>query len=66
MITPTVTGTLGNNGWYVDDVTITWDAHDGESSVAAAGAARGHLSAQAGALRPGPPAPGACRCAGRA
>ncbi len=33
VITPTVTGTLGNNGWYVSDVTVYWDVIDAESSI---------------------------------
>jgi hypothetical protein len=32
-ITPHVDGTLGNNGWYVSDVAVTWDVEDSESSV---------------------------------
>ena len=32
-IVPTVTGTLGNNGWYVDDVDVTWTVTDAESAV---------------------------------
>jgi len=34
VITPTITGTLGNNGWYVSDVKVTWDVSDPESSIA--------------------------------
>jgi RTX calcium-binding nonapeptide repeat (4 copies) len=34
MITPTVTGTLGSNGWYVSDVSVTWDVQDPESEIA--------------------------------
>jgi hypothetical protein len=33
VITPTIVGTLGNNGWYTDDVTVTWTVVDGESAV---------------------------------
>jgi hypothetical protein len=31
VITPTVTGTLGNNGWYTSDVAITWTVTDAET-----------------------------------
>jgi hypothetical protein len=33
VITPTVTGTAGSNGWYVSDVTVSWAVSDAESSV---------------------------------
>jgi hypothetical protein len=33
VITPTVTGTLGNNGWYVGNVNISWAVTDAESAV---------------------------------
>ena len=33
MITPTVSGTLGSNGWYVSDVSVSWDVQDPESEV---------------------------------
>jgi hypothetical protein len=32
VITPTVTGTLGSNGWYTSDVGVTWTVTDGESA----------------------------------
>ena len=32
-ITPTVTGTLGANGWYTSDVNVSWTVTDGESAV---------------------------------
>ena len=32
-ITPQVTGTLGNNGWYVSDVAVTWDVTDAQSPI---------------------------------
>ena len=32
-ITPTVTGTEGNNGWYVSDVNVSWSVVDNESSI---------------------------------
>ncbi len=28
VITPTVSGTVGNNGWYVSDITISWTVVD--------------------------------------
>jgi len=33
-ITPIIAGTLGNNGWYTSDVSLTWDVVDDESSIA--------------------------------
>jgi hypothetical protein len=33
VITPSVVGTLGENGWYVTDVTVSWTVEDGESSI---------------------------------
>lgn len=33
-ITPTVTGTLGSNGWYVSDVSVSWLLTDSESEIA--------------------------------
>ena len=33
VITPTVSGTLGNNGWYTSDVQISWSVVDNESAV---------------------------------
>jgi hypothetical protein len=33
IITPNVSGTLGNNGWYVSDVTVTWSVIDNESAI---------------------------------
>lgn len=27
VITPLISGTLGNNGWYVSNVTVTWQIH---------------------------------------
>ena len=33
VITPNVTGTLGNNGWYRSNVQISWSVTDAESSV---------------------------------
>ncbi|HYM11713.1 MAG TPA: hypothetical protein VEU62_13340, partial [Bryobacterales bacterium] len=34
VITPNVTGTLGNNGWYVSSVTVSWSVADPESGIA--------------------------------
>ena len=31
VITPTVTGTLGQNGWYTSNVTVTWMVADAET-----------------------------------
>jgi len=33
VITPTVTGTLGNNGWYTSNVNVSWSVTDGQSAV---------------------------------
>jgi sugar lactone lactonase YvrE len=33
VITPVVTGTLGNDGWYVSDVEVSWSVTDPESSI---------------------------------
>ena len=33
VITPNVVGTLGNNGWYVSDVTVSWSVVDNESAI---------------------------------
>lgn len=33
VITPVITGTLGNDGWYVTNVTVNWDVRDQESVV---------------------------------
>ncbi len=33
VITPTVAGTLGNNGWYTSDVNISWTIIDNESAI---------------------------------
>ena len=34
VIAPTVSGTLGTNGWYTSDVAVTWSVTDAESAVA--------------------------------
>lgn len=36
VLTPVVTGDLGADGWYVGDVTVTWNATDATSGVDAA------------------------------
>lgn len=33
VITPNITGTLGNNGWYVSDVMLSWTVVDNESAI---------------------------------
>jgi hypothetical protein len=33
VITPTVTGTLGNEGWYISGVEVTWTVEDPESEI---------------------------------
>jgi hypothetical protein len=33
VITPNVSGTLGNNGWYTSEVTVSWSVVDNESSI---------------------------------
>lgn len=33
VITPTIAGTQGNDGWYTSDVTVTWTVTDDESAV---------------------------------
>jgi hypothetical protein len=33
VITPTITGTLGNNGWYRSDVAVYWTVTDPESGI---------------------------------
>ena len=35
VITPTVTGTLGENGWFISSVNVTWQVIDPESGIAA-------------------------------
>lgn len=34
VIVPQITGTLGNNGWYTSNVTVTWSVSDPESGIA--------------------------------
>ncbi|CAG0962154.1 hypothetical protein ANAEL_00691 [Anaerolineales bacterium] len=33
VVTPTVSGTLGSNGWYTGNVTVTWSVSDPESTI---------------------------------
>ncbi|GIW20286.1 MAG: hypothetical protein KatS3mg065_0582 [Chloroflexota bacterium] len=33
VVTPTISGTLGANGWYVSTVTVSWSVSDPESTV---------------------------------
>lgn len=33
VITPNVSGTLGTNGWYVSDVSVSWTVTDPESAI---------------------------------
>ncbi|HEY9375851.1 MAG TPA: hypothetical protein VIQ02_01985, partial [Jiangellaceae bacterium] len=33
VVTPLLTGTLGNNGWYVSNVTLNWRVEDPESII---------------------------------
>jgi hypothetical protein len=33
IITPTITGTAGRNGWYVSDVSVSWGVVDSESPI---------------------------------
>jgi Regulator of chromosome condensation (RCC1) repeat len=35
VVTPTITGTLGDGGWYTSDVDLTWAVSDPESPVSA-------------------------------
>lgn len=34
VVTPQIAGTLGANGWYTSDVTVTWQTSDPESNIA--------------------------------
>jgi hypothetical protein len=34
VITPNVSGSLGNDGWYISDVTVNWTITDPESGIA--------------------------------
>lgn len=33
VIAPSVSGTLGSNGWYISDVTVSWTVSDPESAI---------------------------------
>ncbi len=33
VVTPTVTGTMGNQGWYRSNVSVTWTTTDNESAI---------------------------------
>jgi hypothetical protein len=35
VITPSVSGTLGSNGWYVSNVSVTWSVQDPDSEITA-------------------------------
>lgn len=37
VITPSISGTLGGDGWYTDDVTVSWSVSDPESSFTTSG-----------------------------
>lgn len=43
-ITPTITGTLGTNGWYRSDVDVTWAVSDAESDITSAPCAGGSVT----------------------
>ena len=34
VVTPSISGTLGANGWYTSNVTVSWTVTDGESGIA--------------------------------
>jgi hypothetical protein len=34
VIVPAISGTLGNNGWYISNVTVNWNVSDPESGIA--------------------------------
>lgn len=33
VVTATITGTIGNNGWYTSSVTLSWSATDAQSAI---------------------------------
>jgi CSLREA domain-containing protein len=45
VVTSSVSGTLGSNGWYRGDVTVTWSVNDPESAVTSAPCAPTIISA---------------------
>ena len=45
VITPNISGTLGSNGWYTSDVTVSWSVNDEESAVTSAACAPTTISA---------------------
>ena len=48
VIVPTVTGTLGSNGWYVSNVAVSWSVTDAESAIgSSSGCGPSTLSADA-------------------
>lgn len=44
-VTPVVTGTLGNNGWYTSDVSVSWTVTDGESDITSAACVPSNVTA---------------------
>ena len=46
VITSTVTGTLGNNSWYIDSVDISWTVTDPESSFTTTGCGPTSMTSQ--------------------
>lgn len=42
VITPTITGTLGQNGWYTGPVSVSWSATDAESAITSSACATGN------------------------
>lgn len=50
VITPTVTGTLGNNGWYTSDVSISWNVADAESTASPSGCDTSTITADTGGV----------------
>ena len=45
VITPSIAGMSGSNGWYRSNVTVTWSVNDGESAVTSAPCAPTTISA---------------------
>ncbi len=44
-VTPVVTGTMGNNGWYTSNVSVSWTVTDGESPVTSAACVASNVTA---------------------